>query len=134
MPPTWKESMRQPPTKLAAFALSAMSAGNDRLPSTPRGVVYIDLSYDVFSMLLEPEGPGHDDCSAGPGTVLGPVVGAWIFVILEEIIWRVPRIGSRHPRDRDRACSFLRAAGRAAAALGSRRGIAWRSWGRQRVP
>jgi len=70
--------------KTAAFALSAMFCGTIGAIYAS-WVAYIDPS-DAFSTLLSLKVPVMT-LLGGPGTVLGPVVGAWIFVILEEIIW-----------------------------------------------
>jgi branched-chain amino acid transport system permease protein len=70
--------------KTAAFALSAMFCGT--LGAIYASwVAYIDPS-DAFSSLLSLKVPVMT-LLGGPGTVLGPVVGAWIFVLLEEMIW-----------------------------------------------
>ena len=70
--------------KTAAFALSAMFCGTIGAIYAS-WVAYIDPS-DAFSTLLSVKVPVMT-LLGGPGTVLGPVVGAWIFVILEEMIW-----------------------------------------------
>jgi branched-chain amino acid transport system permease protein len=70
--------------KTAAFTLSAMFCGTVGAIYAS-WVAYIDPS-DAFSTLLSLKVPVMT-LLGGPGTVLGPVVGAWIFVILEEMIW-----------------------------------------------
>ena len=70
--------------KTAAFTLSAMFCGTIGAIYAS-WVAYIDPS-DAFSTLLSLKVPVMT-LLGGPGTVLGPVVGAWIFVILEEMIW-----------------------------------------------
>ena len=70
--------------KTAAFALSAMFCGTIGAIYAS-WVAYIDPS-DAFSTLLSLKVPVMT-LLGGPGTVLGPVVGAWIFVILDEMIW-----------------------------------------------
>jgi branched-chain amino acid transport system permease protein len=70
--------------KTAAFALSAMFCGTTGAIYAS-WVAYIDPS-DAFSILLSVKVPVMT-LLGGPGTVLGPVVGAWIFVVLEEMIW-----------------------------------------------
>ena len=97
--------------KTAAFALSAMFCGTIGAIYAS-WVAYIDPS-DAFSTLLSLKVPVMT-LLGGPGTVLGPVVGAWIFVILEEIIWaQFLELNRAILGDRDRA-AHLRAAGRAA--------------------
>lgn len=70
--------------KTVAFALSAMFCGTIGAVYAS-WVAYIDPS-DAFSTLLSLKVPVMV-LIGGPGTVLGPVVGAWIFVVLEEFIW-----------------------------------------------
>ena len=70
--------------KTAAFTLSAMFCGTAGAIYAS-WVAYIDPS-DAFATLLSLKVPVMT-LLGGPGTVLGPVVGAWIFVILEEMIW-----------------------------------------------
>jgi branched-chain amino acid transport system permease protein len=70
--------------KTAAFALSAMFCGTIGAIYAS-WVAYIDPA-DAFSILLSLKVPVMT-LLGGPGTVLGPVVGAWIFVVLEEMIW-----------------------------------------------
>jgi branched-chain amino acid transport system permease protein len=70
--------------KTAAFALSAMFCGTIGAIYAS-WVAYIDPS-DAFSILLSVKVPVMT-LLGGPGTVLGPVVGAWVFVVLEELIW-----------------------------------------------
>jgi branched-chain amino acid transport system permease protein len=70
--------------KTAAFTLSAMFCGTVGAIYAS-WVAYIDPS-DAFSTLLSLKVPVMT-LLGGPGTVLGPVLGAWIFVILEEMIW-----------------------------------------------
>ena len=97
--------------KTAAFALSAMFCGTIGAIYAS-WVAYIDPS-DAFSTLLSLKVPVMT-LLGGPGTVLGPVVGAWIFVILEEIIWaQFLELNRAILGDRDRA-AHLRAARRAA--------------------
>jgi branched-chain amino acid transport system permease protein len=70
--------------KTAAFTLSAMFCGTVGAIYAS-WVAYIDPS-DAFSTLLSLKVPVMT-LLGGPGTVLGPVLGAWIFVVLEEMIW-----------------------------------------------
>lgn len=70
--------------KTAAFTLSAMYCGTVGAIYAS-WVAYIDPS-DAFSILLTLKVPVMT-LLGGPGTVVGPVIGAWAFVILEEMIW-----------------------------------------------
>lgn len=70
--------------KTAAFALSAMFCGTIGAIYAS-WVAYIDPA-DTFSVLLSVKVPVMT-LLGGPGTVLGPVVGAWVFVVLEEVVW-----------------------------------------------
>jgi branched-chain amino acid transport system permease protein len=70
--------------KIAAFTLSAMYCGTVGAIYAS-WVAYIDPS-DAFSILLTLKVPVMA-LLGGPGTVYGPVLGAWAFVLLEEMIW-----------------------------------------------
>ncbi len=71
-------------SKSAAFTLSAMWCGTVGAIYAS-WVAYIDPS-DAFSVLLALKVPVMV-MLGGAGTVYGPVVGAWSFVFLEEMIW-----------------------------------------------
>ena len=70
--------------KIAAFTLSAMYCGTIGAVYAS-WVAYIDPS-DAFSILLTLKVPVMA-LLGGPGTIYGPIVGAWAFVVLEEMIW-----------------------------------------------
>lgn len=70
--------------KTAAFTLSALFCGTAGAVYAS-WTAYIDPS-DAFSVLLTLRVPVMV-LLGGPGTVFGPVVGAWLFVTLEELIW-----------------------------------------------
>jgi branched-chain amino acid transport system permease protein len=70
--------------KTAAFTLSAMYCGTIGAIYAS-WVAYIDPS-DAFSILLTLKVPVMT-LLGGPGTIYGPIVGAWAFVVLEEMIW-----------------------------------------------
>mgnify|MGYP001118481959 CR=1 FL=1 len=70
--------------KTAAFTLSAMYCGTIGAIYAS-WVAYIDPS-DAFSILLTLKVPVMT-LLGGPGTVYGPILGAWVFVLLEEMIW-----------------------------------------------
>ena len=70
--------------KVAAFALSAVLAG-------PAGAIYASsVSYiepgDVFDLVLTVE-PIIMAMRGGAGTVAGPVLGAGLFLLLEQTVW-----------------------------------------------
>lgn len=71
-------------TKTIAFTLSAMWCGTVGAIYAS-WVAYIDPS-DAFSVLLALKVPVMV-MLGGAGTIYGPVVGAWSFVFLEEMIW-----------------------------------------------
>ena len=70
--------------KVVAFTLSAMFCGTTGAVYAS-WVGYIDPT-DAFSILMTVKVPVMV-LLGGPGTVLGPVLGAGTFVILEEIFW-----------------------------------------------
>jgi branched-chain amino acid transport system permease protein len=71
--------------KVAAFAASSVTAGlAGAIYAT--WIAYIDPT-DVFDDLLSVK-PIVMAFLGGVGTVLGPVFGALIFVVLEELVWR----------------------------------------------
>jgi branched-chain amino acid transport system permease protein len=70
--------------KTAAFTLSAVCCGAVGAIYAS-WVAYIDPS-DAFSVLLTLKVPVMT-MLGGPGLVFGPVVGAWAFVVLDELIW-----------------------------------------------
>jgi branched-chain amino acid transport system permease protein len=70
--------------KTVAFALSAAMVG-------PAGAIYAStVSYiepgDVFDILLTVE-PIIMAMLGGPGTVAGPLLGALVFIVLEQTVW-----------------------------------------------
>lgn len=71
-------------TKIAGFILSALFCGGIGAVYAS-WVAYIDPT-DAFSILLTLKVPVMV-LLGGPGTVFGPVLGAWAFVITEELIW-----------------------------------------------
>ena len=112
--------------KTAAFALSAMFCGTIGAIYAS-WVAYIDPS-DAFSTLLSLKVPVMT-LLGGPGTVLGPVVGAWIFVVLEEMIWaQFLELNRAILGVRDRA-AHLHACRAGCWACGCRRGTGARWWG-----
>jgi branched-chain amino acid transport system permease protein len=71
--------------KILAFALSGCIAG------TAGGIYgswvsYIDPS-DAFDILISVK-PIIMTLLGGPGTILGPIVGAVVFLMFEELVWR----------------------------------------------
>lgn len=71
--------------KVAAFALSALFVGG-------AGAIYASWVFyieppDVFSILTAVK-PIVMVLLGGVGTVLGPVIGAVIFLVMEEVVWR----------------------------------------------
>lgn len=71
-------------TKIAGFVLSSLFCGGIGAVYAS-WVAYIDPT-DAFSILLTLKVPVMV-LLGGPGTVLGPVLGAWAFVVTEEMIW-----------------------------------------------
>jgi len=71
-------------TKIAGFVLSALFCGGIGAVYAS-WVAYIDPT-DAFSILLTLKVPVMV-LLGGPGTVFGPVLGAWAFVLTEEMIW-----------------------------------------------
>jgi branched-chain amino acid transport system permease protein len=70
--------------KIAAFVLSAAFCGTVGAIYAS-WVAYIDPT-DAFSIVLTVKVPVMA-MLGGPGTVAGPVLGAWAFVLLEEFVW-----------------------------------------------
>jgi branched-chain amino acid transport system permease protein len=70
--------------KTVAFTLSAVWCGTIGAIYAS-WVAYIDPS-DAFNVLLTLKVPVMA-LLGGPGLVFGPVVGAWAFVVLDELIW-----------------------------------------------
>lgn len=71
--------------KIVAFALSALFVGG-------AGAIYASWVFyieppDVFSVLLSIK-PIVFALLGGAGTVVGPVIGAAVFIVMEELVWR----------------------------------------------
>lgn len=71
--------------KVTAFALSAVFVGG-------AGAIYASWVFyieppDVFSILTSVK-PIVMVLLGGAGTILGPVVGAFLFILMEELVWR----------------------------------------------
>ncbi len=71
--------------KVAAFALSGLVAGAAGAIYAS-WVTYIDPT-DVYDILLSVK-PIVMALIGGVGTVIGPVIGAFVFLALEELLWR----------------------------------------------
>jgi branched-chain amino acid transport system permease protein len=72
-------------SKVIAFALSAAFSG-------AAGAIYASwISYidpsDVFDILNSIKAPVMV-LLGGPGTVLGPIIGSFVYLVFEEIVWR----------------------------------------------
>jgi len=71
--------------KVTGFALSAVFVGS-------AGAIYASWVFyiepaDVFSVLTSVK-PIVMVLLGGAGTVLGPVIGAFVFIVMEELVWR----------------------------------------------